>query len=1321
MSDTRSSLSLSLRGKFEKAGLVLGVALAVVLICFPAFSQSGVGTIQGSVFDQTGAAIAGASVTVVDTARGINRPFTTDSAGAYNALNLLPGTYTVRAEAKGFQTIEHANVTVQVGVNSRVDLTLQPGAQTQTVTVTSEAPSVDTTDATLGGTVENSVMTALPLNGRNFQRLLQLRPGVVTNIGGGSGTSSTNGLRTGDDLQLVDGISAFAASTGNSILNSSYRAGDSTSLLPIDAIQEFNTEQNPKAEYGWKAGSIVNVGIKSGTNTLHGTAYAFGRDTGLDAGNPFINTGAGPTQVPLELEQYGATGGGRIIKNKLFWFAGYEGLHWLSGLTSFANAPEDLGTGLSTNKGSMLDQCNFLSSTVAPPTTGPNANVISGPYNQPGTSGPNGKLSPLSARLAGITVNGATGCSIAPASASVENLFPTNLTNSTNYNPGLLSSSPGNNGVFKGTYHHSDHNEFSGMYFRAQQDEQQAPNTALTPYWETFVPASTQAFDGLWTWTPNSTWVNEFRGGLAYIRNQTLAQDRAVNPANPWGLSSTGTPTGYNLNTGVDLSTFPLYGGLPYLKISGSSSLGAGNKSSVRGPEGSIDIVEHLSYLRGKHAFKFGFEYLDSIFDGNTYNLGYGNVNFKSLQNFLAGKTNGGVLLEGNPDYNGRSHNYAFFAQDDWRLKTRVTVNLGLRWTVTTPFVERNNYQGNFNPNANPATTPALQAAGPGAPLPQEYNTDWKSISPRLGIAWDVQGNGKTVVRLGTSILYGLMGGGDIINTVPFAANFPTVNANAGNPNGINTSGTAANLHSAISAPLLSTQINWSTSGTIFPQAQATLNNFNGVQTTFQGITCLPTSTLTYAKLTDPSPTVPGVPCASNVVASNFRPDAPVGEWNLDIQRAITNNLTIDVAYVGNHAWNVPSQERDLNQPFVGSGWFCSTTVIPCGGSATAPAANSGAAACLLSAASNYNNCIGNNTPSSSTTGNAIIMAEQINSPYFTKYPYLSYIDSTANDYYSNYNGLQVTATMRATHGLSFLAGFTYAHALDFVSAQSSQAGPMDIYHENLNYGNGSNDIRNRFTFSTTYTLPGLKFAPAQLLQGWSVNAIFQAQGGSPWWASDANNDFPGTGEVNAATSGNATGTSTDWNYTGPASAFRAGPQPIPCFGPASGCTPFNALPSGLPVTAVAGTTVTVPTECLNAAEVPYSGNATLKSLADAALVNFGCFVQGGGILTPPAFGTIGNSGRDVFRGLPYYNVDFSVTKDWKFKERYGVQFRAEFFNLFNWTEYANPSSGNLDPSSGAGSGSNGFGQINATPNNGNPVLGSGGPRTIQFGLKLSF
>jgi hypothetical protein len=184
---------------------LVGALLGTFLISVCAFSQAQ-GNIQGTVFDQTGGVIPGAAVTVLDVARGVSRPLTTDNAGQYVAVNVTPGTYTVRAEAKGFRNIEHSGVLVEVGQTIRVDLTLQPGEQTQTVTVTGELPSIDTTDATLGGTVSNQEINALPLNGRNFLRLLTLRPGVYTDPGAGAGDASTNGGRTGTDLLMVDGV-----------------------------------------------------------------------------------------------------------------------------------------------------------------------------------------------------------------------------------------------------------------------------------------------------------------------------------------------------------------------------------------------------------------------------------------------------------------------------------------------------------------------------------------------------------------------------------------------------------------------------------------------------------------------------------------------------------------------------------------------------------------------------------------------------------------------------------------------------------------------------------------------------------------------------------------------------------------------------------------------------------------------------------------------------------------------------------------------------------------------------------------------------------
>jgi hypothetical protein len=190
----------------KKAVQLLGGIFAVLLLCLPAFSQGSFGRILGTVTDQSGGVVAGATVTVIDTERGINRALTTDDAGAYNAPNLTAGNYTVRVEAKGFKRIERQGITIEVGHEVRVDLTVQPGEQNQTVTVTESVPLVETTNATQGGTLENADIIDLPLNGRDYQNLLGLRPGVMLQPGGGPWTQSTNGVRPDESVWLIEGI-----------------------------------------------------------------------------------------------------------------------------------------------------------------------------------------------------------------------------------------------------------------------------------------------------------------------------------------------------------------------------------------------------------------------------------------------------------------------------------------------------------------------------------------------------------------------------------------------------------------------------------------------------------------------------------------------------------------------------------------------------------------------------------------------------------------------------------------------------------------------------------------------------------------------------------------------------------------------------------------------------------------------------------------------------------------------------------------------------------------------------------------------------------
>jgi len=297
MTFPRAGRSLHVSFSLRSAIRLLGASIAILLISFSAFSQGNAGRILGGVTDQSGGAMSGAVVTVTDTARGISRTLMTDSSGEYNAPNLIPGTYSVRAEVKGFRTAEHDGIVLEVNAELRVDLTLQPGEQSEKITVTGEVPLVETTNAELGGTLQAQIIDNLPLNGRNFENLLQLRPGVTIYPGGSGWTQSTNGLRPQDNIYLINGVDATDPWMSQSVFNAVMASGDAGTILPVDAIDEFKTEENPRAEYGWRPGAVVNIGIKSGTNSVHGSGYAYGRDTVFDA-RDYFNPDYCPSAAP---------------------------------------------------------------------------------------------------------------------------------------------------------------------------------------------------------------------------------------------------------------------------------------------------------------------------------------------------------------------------------------------------------------------------------------------------------------------------------------------------------------------------------------------------------------------------------------------------------------------------------------------------------------------------------------------------------------------------------------------------------------------------------------------------------------------------------------------------------------------------------------------------------------------------------------------------------------------------------------------------------------------------------------------------------------
>src|SRR6202521_2297711 len=305
----------------RKAVQLLVGTMGLLLLCLPLFSQGSSGRILGTVTDQSGGVVAGATITIIDKDRGVARNLTTDDAGEYNAPTLIPGTYTVRAAAKGFRTLDRENVELGVGKEIRVDLTVQTGQQEQTVVVTESIPLVETTNATLGGTLNNADIQDMPLNGRNYQNLLSLRPGVFVQPGGSPWTQSTNNVRPDETVWMLDGVLNVNFYDARPIASMPSPYTDGATILPVDSIQEFNLEENPKAEYGWKPGAIVNVGVRSGTNTFHGSAYGFYRSQAWEARslfNPVDAVGnschtAAPTfcsKSPVQLKQFGGALGG---------------------------------------------------------------------------------------------------------------------------------------------------------------------------------------------------------------------------------------------------------------------------------------------------------------------------------------------------------------------------------------------------------------------------------------------------------------------------------------------------------------------------------------------------------------------------------------------------------------------------------------------------------------------------------------------------------------------------------------------------------------------------------------------------------------------------------------------------------------------------------------------------------------------------------------------------------------------------------------------------------------------------------------------------
>jgi len=1222
------------------AVVMIALALSWFVLTLPAAAQSTTGRILGTVADKSGAAVANATVVVTDQQRGTSRTITTDYSGSYSVSDLQPGSYKIRVEAKGFKSVERPNITIEVATDVRSDFSMEPGEVTQTVTITEEVPLVNTTSATLGGTLSNQEINDLPLSGRNYENLLQLRPGVMRYPGGGFSTTSADGLRAEDNAYFIEGLFNSEPYSGQAIVNGAGIAGDSATILPIDAIQEFNVQQNAPAEYGWKPGATINVGLKSGTNKLHGTAFGFGRDGVMDARN-YFNAAPAP-KLQRTLEQFGASIGGPLVKDKAFFFGAYEGQRYNVG-NSYGGVTAPSMVHMSNNGtcpfGFPGDCANSIPDAIddlfEPAAATFEFNAAS-------------PISNASQLISGCSVSGTGPTATVSCNGGG---FPTN--NQTDIGTGLVASQAigitngfnnvvhSDNLVAKLDFRLNDRHSISGTYFFGNNSGTVEDFPELQQKWLSDIHTRAQVLGGSEIWTPNARIVNEFRGGYNRLYQPTLPADLNTSAAS------------YGLDSGI---TGPFTGGLPRISFGGYfGNLGGFKWPKFQGPDSITQFVDHVSYTAGKHAFKFGGELHYNRVNNASYGNARGTILFlggvvspgpppatnpsilsSPLEDFLAGAPFKSTVEVGNPTLQLHNWAYAFFAQDDWRATRNLTINFGVRYEYSTVPQDSQNRLGNFDPR--------LGLVQVGHQISSLYNPDHTNFGPHGGFAWDILGNGRTVLRGGGGLTY------ETVNWQSFVAF-----NNAFGPGSVPTG-----------API---DAGGDTSGGTITTSNITIKNFLAYPSSWDSTPVFGNDTVNCA----PGLPAPAAPCPIMTVNRNLTTPY-VWTWTLSLQHSFTPNISFEAAYVGNRGSNLTGI-RDINQPPVGSGW--TPAGVGVGSLAT----------CLASAPAYGPNC------SADTTN------EVASEPYHSQFPFLANIFQMGNVYRSNYNGLQATLNARNYHGLSAVIGYTYAHASDDVGANwdfgYGSGLPQNAYNLGAEYANSDFDIRHRLTISLTYAIPGRK-GYGQALEGWELNTITTLESPQFWGPMDEGTDAAGIGPLPVSPPANSP---IRWSFYGKTSDFK------------------SEKGTGIPYFSNGG--VPIPTSCSSQALAVDGGT---PGPSTASLNLFGCYANGSSVMIPPPLGQFGNMGRNMFQDTGFKNFDFSIGKNFHFGEAMRLQFRAEFFNIFNHPNFANPYGGQNgfglnDPSVRP------FGCGCATPDiaAANPAIGSGGPRSVQLAAKFIF
>jgi outer membrane receptor protein involved in Fe transport len=708
------------------------------------FAQTFRGTILGSVTDSSGAAVPGATVTIKNTDTGLVRTVTTSEDGSYAAPELPIGTYSVSVEKSGFKLGVVTGIKVEVSSERRADVVLQIGQSAQTVIVQGEElPMVESTSNTLGGLIESKVAGNLPVNGRDYQKLILLVPGAsaapdgITDSPGSYGTLSVNGARGRSNNYLLDGTDMNDGYRNDPAINEGGVFGTPATILPIEAIAEVHVESNFEAEYGRSAGAAINIVTKSGTNQIHGSGFDYFRNTALNARNYFNQVG--DVQQPFHLHQFGGDVGGPIFKDKTFFFVDYEGLRETGAEASPACVPTAADISANAPTPGDLTSINPVIQKL----------LALNPWPQPTDP------------TIDCYKNGGTNAALAtPFSNRVDNA------------------------IVKIDHNFNKDNLLTGRYYIG--DSTQLFPLALTgggllPSYNTMVPTRVQMIAISYVSVLSPSTVNESRIGWNRFAEGFFSEDRTFDPSSI-GLDTVGVGTP---NAGNSYNF-----GLPVIQVSGPGSslaqLGADKADPRQRVDTNWHYIDNVSWKHGKHDVKFGYEFrrtsISQIFN-RTFR---GKLTFdevddpvtgafiaNGLQEFLAGTPTGGTQGTGDTNRNTFENSHAIYLQDSYRVNRRFTLNLGLRYDYFGLIQEKHSMFNNVDP-----TTGAVSAVGQN----RLYQPDYNNVAPRVSAAWDVTGKGKTVVRAGFGVFYDAFSQDLFLGHLPFSSSFDPGPAYSGLP-----------------------------------------------------------------------------------------------------------------------------------------------------------------------------------------------------------------------------------------------------------------------------------------------------------------------------------------------------------------------------------------------------------------------------------------------------------------------------------------------------------------------------------------------------------